>query len=174
MRPSVILLLLAMIVAHAPLLSARDKEPRPGDPVANFAFTDFAGQEHHLADFAGRYVLLDFWATWCQPCVKEIPDLIKAREQFGARGLVIIGMNSDKKLEKARKFVEEKGVTWLQSSDESTKEVIHHVLKVEWYPTLILIGPDGRSLAGSSGEKPPLYGPTLLKTLDQTLPPAHP
>ncbi len=150
--------------------SAAGHEPRPGDPVADFAFTDFAGQEHHLAEFAGQYVLIDFWATWCQPCLKEIPVLKTARERFQARGLVIIGMNSDKELGKAQQFVRENSIPWLQSSPQSTKRVIKHVLKVQWYPTLILLDPQDKILAISTGERPPLFGPPLLKTLDEALP----
>jgi thiol-disulfide isomerase/thioredoxin len=172
-RRGLLLLALAGAMAFAPSLSAAAQEPRPGDQVADFSFTDFAGAEHHLSDFSGKYVLLDFWATWCQPCLKEIPDLKAAGERFQSRGLVIIGMNSDKKLEKAQRFVQENGVPWLQSSAESTKQVIHHVLKVQWYPTLILLGPQGKILAVSVGEKASLYGPALLKTLEQTLPPGQ-
>ncbi len=161
--------LIAAIVL-APALAAAKHPPRPGDPAPDFAFTDFAGQEHHLSDFAGRYVLLDFWATWCQPCLKEIPDLRAARARFGSRGLVIIGLNSDKKLEKAQRFVRENSVAWLQASPQSTEQVIKHILKVQWYPTLILLGPPGKILAVSVGEKPPLYGPSLLTTLERTLP----
>lgn len=166
-------LLLALIATSglAPLAAAHD--PRPGDEVADFAFTDFAGQEHHLSDFAGRYVLLDFWATWCQPCLKEIPDIKQASERFRSRGLVIIGMNSDKNLERAQRFVRENSISWLQSSRQSTKQVIHRTLKIRWYPTLILLGPKGKILAVSVGEKSPLYGPVLLKTLEHTLPAGH-
>ena len=157
-------------VALGPGLSAADHGPHVGDHVADFVFTDFTGNQHHLSDFADRYVLLDFWATWCQPCLKEVPELKAANEQFQSRGLVIIGMNSDKKLGKARQFVHDNSVTWLQSSPPSTQEILKHTLKVEWYPTLILLGPASRILVISKGDNAPLYGSSLLKTLDQTLP----
>jgi thiol-disulfide isomerase/thioredoxin len=171
-RPPVLAALFGALVL-APCLAAAEKQPHRGDRVADFAFTDFAGAEHHLSDFSGKYVLLDFWATWCQPCLKESPDLKQARERFQARGLVIIGMNSDKKQQNAQRFVRENNIPWLQASAASTKQVLRHVLKVKWYPTLILVGPQGRILAVSEGEKPPLYGPAILKTLDQTLPPGR-
>lgn len=176
MTPPRCFLLLALVggITSAHLLSAAEQGPHAGDQVADFAFTDFEGCQHHLSDFGGQYVLLDFWATWCQPCLSEVPDLKQAVTQFQSRGLVIIGMNSDKKLEKAQRFVQEKGIPWLQSSSPSTNQVIHHVLNVPWYPTLLLLGPHGKILAVSLGEKPPLYGPALLKTLDQMLPPRHP
>jgi thiol-disulfide isomerase/thioredoxin len=161
---------LLVAMALAPGQRAAAKQPQPGDPVTDFAFTDFAGTEHHLSDFSGKYVLLDFWATWCKPCLQETPGLKRARQQFESRGLVIIGMNSDKKQENAEQFVRENSIPWLQSSPQSTKQVLHHVLKVKWYPTLILVGPEGKILAISEGEKPPLYGPALLDTLEKALP----
>jgi thiol-disulfide isomerase/thioredoxin len=176
MTPPRCLILLALVggLALVSFPCAAEQEPHAGDQVADFAFTDFAGNQHHLSDFAGQYVLLDFWATWCQPCLHEVPDLKQAYEQFRSRGLLIIGMNSDKKLEKAQRFVQENNIPWLQSSYISTNQVTHHVLKVQWYPTLILLGPQGKILAVSFGEKPPLYGPPLLNTLEQILPPGHP
>jgi thiol-disulfide isomerase/thioredoxin len=173
-RSTLPLLVLAGAVAFAPSASAAEQGPRPGGQVADFTFTDFDGNQHRLADFAGKYVLLDFWATWCQPCLKEIPDLKEAQRRFLSRGLVIIGMNSDKKPEKAQRFVQQNNVPWLQSSSPSTKQVLHHVLKVQWYPTLILLDPESKIVAVSEGEKPPLYGPSLLRTLEQVLPPGHP
>jgi peroxiredoxin len=173
-RRPLVLAALCGALALAPCLAAAAKPPHCGDQVPDFAFTDFAGGEHHLSDFSGKYVLLDFWATWCQPCLKETPNLKLALERFQSRGLVIIGMNSDKKQENARRFVRENSIPWLQSSAASTRQVLHHVLKVKWYPTLILVGPQGKILAVSEGEKPPLYGPALLKTLDQMLPPGRP
>jgi thiol-disulfide isomerase/thioredoxin len=159
------------ILALGPCLGAAGRLPHVGDQVDDFVFTDFAGNQHHLSDFAGRYVLLDFWATWCQPCLKEIPELKAASQQFQSRGLVIVGMNSDQKVEKARQFVNQNSVTWLQSSPPSTKEIIKHSLKVEWYPALILLGAHGKVLAISEGENGSLYGSMLPKTLDQLLPP---
>jgi thiol-disulfide isomerase/thioredoxin len=169
-RRGVRLVLLVAVLALSPWLGAAGRPPRAGDRVGDFVFTDFSGNQHHLSDFADRYVLLDFWATWCQPCLKETPELKAASEQFQSRGLVIIGMNSDKKLGKALQFINENSITWLQSSPPSTQEILKHSLKVEWYPTLILLGPQARILAISEGEKAPLYGSLLLKTLDQILP----
>lgn len=157
------------VMALLPPVGAAGREIRAGDPIPDFAFTDFAGNQHHLSDFAGKYVLLDFWATWCLPCLQEIPELKSADRQFRSRGLVIIGMNSDKKQEKAQVVVERQGVSWLQSSAASTRKVVH-MLKIDWYPALLLLAPGGKLLAVSWGQKPPLYGPALLPTLEKALP----
>jgi thiol-disulfide isomerase/thioredoxin len=144
----------------------------PGDQVADFAFTDFGGKQHRLSDYSGRYMLLDFWATWCGPCVKEVPVLKKAAELYQNRGLLILGMNSDEKIEKAREFLEKNRVPWLQSAPQSTKKIVDGELGVKWYPTMILLDPQRRIVFVSGNGKSVLKGKKLLEKLDEALPPA--
>lgn len=58
---------------------------------ADMKFTDLAGKTHTLEEWRGRLLLINFWATWCGPCRKEIPDLVKAQKTYGSRGFQIIG-----------------------------------------------------------------------------------
>src|SRR5207249_2641458 len=62
---------------------------------ANFTLADLTGQAWTLTDLRGRVVLLNFWATWCQPCRKEIPDLNVLQRRFKAQGLVILGIDDE-------------------------------------------------------------------------------
>ncbi|NBQ68509.1 MAG: TlpA family protein disulfide reductase, partial [Nitrosomonadaceae bacterium] len=62
-------------------------------PVQAFQFQDTSGKIHKLADYKGRWVLVNFWATWCPPCLKEIPDLIALYEQ--RKDLIVIGVAMD-------------------------------------------------------------------------------
>ncbi len=164
--------LLGSLIAQP--LSARGKTVRPevGATLSDFTFTDFAGGQHRLSDFSGRYVLLDFWATWCGPCLREVPVLKKADLLYQHRGLEILGMDSDAKVEKARKFVKRNRIPWLQSAPQSTKQIISSELKVKWYPTLILLDPQRKIVLISGDGRPTLKGRTLLEKLDQILPPA--
>jgi thiol-disulfide isomerase/thioredoxin len=161
-----------LIAASSPAKSLGAQVPRPGDSVPDFAFIDFAGKQHRLSDYSGRYVLLDFWATWCGPCVKEVPVLKKAMEFYQMRGLMILGMNSDEKIEKAQKFLDENHVSWPQSAPQSTKKIVNGDLGVKWYPTMILLDPQRRIVFVSGDGKRTLKGKKLLNKLDEALPPA--
>jgi len=153
---------------------AAGNRPQVGEVVQDFAFTGLDGKGHQLSEFGGHYVLLEFWATWCEPCVHEIPVLKKARELYGKRGLEILGMNSDRSLEKAQKFVSKNQVPWPQAEPQSTKALIKQELKVKWYPTMILLDPQRKILLVSGNGKNPLEGEQLLKELDRLLPSSTP
>jgi peroxiredoxin len=159
-------------------LSARAKvksiRPLAGMKVPDFSFTDFAGHQHLLSDFHGHYVLMEFWATWCAPCLHEVPVLKKARELYHSRGLEILGLDSDQSLEKAQRFVMRDQIPWLQADPESTKTIIKNDLKITWYPALILLDPRRKILLVSGNGRTPLAPKELLSALDRQLPPRLP
>ena len=141
-----------------------------GAEVPDFAFTDFDGKARKLSEFRGKYVLLDFWGSWCGPCVADIPHLKEAYEKYRSRRFEIIGMDEDKELEKVKKFVAEKGMTWPQATTESIGELAKKRFRVTAYPTLVLLDPNGKIVSLSRKDQMPLRGEKLLETLDKVLP----
>ncbi len=97
--------------------------PLQGKPAPNFTLNDLTGNKVSLADYKGKAVLLNFWATWCAPCKVEIPWFLKLREQYAGQGFEIVGVSSDDldKDDKAKlfeqkaeiaKFVEQQKMTY--------------------------------------------------------------
>ncbi len=70
--------------------------PQPGvpsKPVENMTWTDFDGKRTRLGDLKGKAVILDFWATYCKPCIQEIPHLMELQNQYGTDNLVVVGLH---------------------------------------------------------------------------------
>ncbi len=121
--------------------------PRVGDVVPDFAFADLAGKTTKLSALRGRYVLIDFWATWCAPCVTNLPALAKLHDRFGREDrLTVLGVNLDDDPDQARKFVAREKLSWTQAflGRAQDKNGILSRYAINFLPTHLLIGPDGK------------------------------
>jgi peroxiredoxin len=87
------------------LLAVAVRAMGPGDAAPDFALTTFDGKTLHLADFRGHLVLLNFWASWCGPCVEEMPRLAAWQRDYGAAGLQVIGVSMDDEAAPVRNFL---------------------------------------------------------------------
>jgi thiol-disulfide isomerase/thioredoxin len=116
---------------------------QPGKPAPDFKVVDMQGVEHTLADFKGKYVFIDFWATWCGPCKVEIPHLKQLYEDYKDKNLVIMSISVDRDKAAWEKMVTEEGFAWLQFHD-GTMENDKYVVK--YIPTFVLIDMDGNIL----------------------------
>ncbi len=79
--------------------------------AADFKLTDSDGKVHRLADYRGKWVIVNFWATWCAPCLEEIPEFIKLQEKYGKQGLQFVGIAIDQK-DKVEAFAEQNGINY--------------------------------------------------------------
>jgi thiol-disulfide isomerase/thioredoxin len=129
-----------------------------GDDAPDFAFTDLADKPHRLSEFRGKTILLDFWATWCGPCIEEIPTLrdihasTKSAQSTEGRNFVILSISMDATLGAVKKYVSKNNMPWqhghapgVAKSEASKKYNVRSV------PSVWLIGPDGKIKARDLG-----------------------
>jgi len=110
---------------------------------AQLTVKDIRGRYIRLSDYRGKVVLVNFWATWCPPCRKEIPDLIRLQRQYRSRGLQIIGVTyPPQKLAEVRRFVQRARINYPVGL--GTEETKSRLGRSEALPTTIVIGTDGR------------------------------
>lgn len=143
---------------------------RPGTQVPDFAFTDFTGKPRKLSELRGKYVLLDFWATWCLPCLADFPHLLEVHRTYGPRGFEILGMNVDEDLAAAKKMVANKGLGWPQATRESIEDLVNRRFRVRIYPTAVLLDPQGKVVTTGGGGGTPLNGKKVGEMLAKLLP----
>ena len=112
-----------------------------GQVAPNFTLTDINGEEVSLESLRGKYVLLDFWAGWCQPCRVENPNFVNAYKKFGGENFEIFGVSLDRTDEDWRKAVKEDGLTWTLAHD--VDGAIANMYAVQSIPNTLLLDKDG-------------------------------
>lgn len=119
-----------------------------GKTAPEFALPDTAGVSVSLSDFRGKYVLLDFWASWCPPCRKENPNVVKAYQDFKDKGFTIVGISLDNNKDKWLKAIADDELTWTHLSDlKYWDSEIPALYGVRGIPANVLLDPNGVILA---------------------------
>ncbi|HRX85948.1 MAG TPA: TlpA disulfide reductase family protein [Phycisphaerae bacterium] len=117
----------------------------PGSVAPDFEATTLDGKPFNLSDLRGKVVLVDFWATWCGPCVAEIPNVKSLYEKFGQEHFAVVGISFDSDAGTARKFVSDRQLPWTQIWAKGADEgPIATRYGVGGIPATFLIGPDGK------------------------------
>lgn len=118
---------------------------KPGTTAPDFILPMPNGYRVQLAEFKGKYVLLDFWASWCPDCRKDIPAVKAMHEKYG-KNVVFIGVSFDTDRDRWAKCVADNGMTWRQVSElkRMREAKIAQTYGVQWIPSMTLVGPDGK------------------------------
>lgn len=118
--------------------------------VRDFSYPDLDGKTHNLSDYRGKWVLVNYWATWCPPCLEEIPELEVFHNNHKDKLAVVLGVSMEGiKADRLRKFVEDQFVSYpILLAGDDTSQLLG---KVPGLPTSYLVNPQGEVVAREVG-----------------------
>ena len=142
----------------------KEKKTSLGALAPDFSLADTAGRKIPLSSLKGKYVLLDFWASWCGPCRQENPNVVEAYRTFKDKGFTVFGVSLDREKKNWLKAIKDDNLTWAHVSDlkfwSSEAAVLYGITAI---PRNFLLDPQGRIIARD------LRGPALIEKLNQLL-----
>lgn len=123
---------------------------KKGESIPAFSLKDRTDVLRTQEEFAGKYLVLDFWATWCPDCREDVPAMKELYARFGDK-VTFVGISFDTDPEKLDAYVAENGIQWMQLSDFVTKKesTVAADFRVKWIPSMYLVGPDGKVILGT-------------------------
>lgn len=140
------------------------KKTAVGSVAPDFTLNDLNGKPVSLASYKGKYILVDFWASWCGPCRQENPTVVKAYNIYKSKGFDILGVSLDEKKENWEKAIKQDQLTWTHVSDlKGWQSDAASLYGVKAIPMNYLLDKEGKIIAKS------LRGEDLLKKLGEIL-----
>lgn len=127
---------------------AYNKVGAVGTDAMDFTQADVDGKQVSLSSFKGKYVLVDFWASWCKPCREENPNVVKAYNKFNAKNFTILGVSLDQTKDAWVNAIRKDGLTWTNVSDlQFWNNAAAQLYHVQGIPQNFLIDPNGKIIA---------------------------
>lgn len=127
------------------------KKSAVGQKFTDFTLNDPEGKSFHISDYAGKgkIVVLDFWASWCGPCMADMPEMVRLYQKFQSQGVEFVGISLDTDGEAWKKALKAKNMTWPQGSElkDWQQNVGAQTYNVEAIPHTVILSPSGEILA---------------------------
>ena len=119
---------------------------KAGSVAPEFRLKGPDGKELALSDFRGKYVVLDFWASWCGDCRRDIPNIKALYEKYSPKGVEFVGVSFDDNAERWQNAIKEFELKYHQVSELKKWKTtdIYAAYGIKWIPTIYIIGPDGK------------------------------
>jgi thiol-disulfide isomerase/thioredoxin len=123
-----------------------------GEPLPDIVLTTLDGGVAHLSDYHGKLVVLNLWATWCEPCRREMPNLQQLSNSLDPQRFVVVGVAADEDAHLVREYLRDKSVTFPNHIDAG-QQISRQQLGVQLFPYTLLIAPDGRFIQRFAGPR---------------------
>lgn len=144
--------------------SAEGSSSNPAIPAPEFTLNSLDGREVSLSDFWGKVVVLNFWATWCDPCRAEMPDLERTYQAYKEKNVEFVGISVDTDTKLVNSFIKEVGVTYTILLDPSNQVASDYAIRA--IPTTYIVDEEGMIVGSQIGQ---MTESMLKKRLDQVL-----
>ncbi|HEX7057591.1 MAG TPA: redoxin domain-containing protein [Bacilli bacterium] len=129
--------------------SANSSVPKAGDMAPEFTLAGLDGADHSLSDYRGKAVMINFWGSFCPPCVREMPAIQKQYEKTAGADFTVLGINLDESVVTVKSFINQHGVTFPILLD---KDTVRERYGVTAFPTTFFLDKKGKIMVRHEGE----------------------